>query len=74
MELDGCNCQLSTEAAKLGGNVRVGLEDNLYLEKGVLGTNAQLVDKAVGALKEVDLEPMTPQEAREVLNLKKFNQ
>ncbi|MCM2676380.1 3-keto-5-aminohexanoate cleavage protein [Alkalicoccobacillus plakortidis] len=62
------------EAAKLGGNVRVGLEDNLYLEKGVLGTNAQLVDKAVGALKEVDLEPMTPQEAREVLKLKKFNQ
>ncbi|TSB47472.1 3-keto-5-aminohexanoate cleavage protein [Alkalicoccobacillus porphyridii] len=62
------------EAAKLGGNVRVGLEDNLYLEKGVLGTNAQLVDKAVDVLKEINLEPMTPQEAREALNLKRFNQ
>src|SRR5699024_11733561 len=34
------------QAAMLGGNVRVGLEDNLYLKKGVLATNAQLVDRS----------------------------
>ncbi|WP_152658189.1 3-keto-5-aminohexanoate cleavage protein [Oceanobacillus sp. CFH 90083] len=61
------------QAALLGGNVRVGLEDNLYLEKGVLGTNEQLVDQAVNILNSVQLEPMTAAEAREHLNLKKFN-
>ncbi|SDI56056.1 3-keto-5-aminohexanoate cleavage protein [Natribacillus halophilus] len=60
------------QAALLGGNVRVGLEDNLYLEKGVLGTNAQLVDKAVDILQNINVEPMTPQEARESLNLRTF--
>ncbi|RQW20093.1 3-keto-5-aminohexanoate cleavage protein [Bacillus sp. C1-1] len=59
------------EAAKLGGNVRVGLEDNLYLEKGVLGTNEQLVDKAVQALQKENLEPATPDEARNYLGLTK---
>ncbi|MGX8791011.1 3-keto-5-aminohexanoate cleavage protein [Oceanobacillus sp. M60] len=61
------------QAALLGGNVRVGLEDNLYLEKGVLGTNEQLVDQAVSILNSVKLEPMTAADAREHLNLKKFN-
>ncbi|WP_040980976.1 3-keto-5-aminohexanoate cleavage protein [Oceanobacillus jeddahense] len=61
------------QAALLGGNVRVGLEDNLYLEKGVLGTNEQLVDQTVNILNSVKLEPMTAAEARELLNLKKFN-
>lgn len=59
------------QAALLGGNVRVGLEDNLYLEKGVLGTNAQLVDKAVQLLQTLNVEPMTPQEARDTLGLTK---
>ncbi|GAK10760.1 3-keto-5-aminohexanoate cleavage protein [Geomicrobium sp. JCM 19039] len=62
------------QSALLGGNVRVGLEDNLYLEKGVLGSNEQLVDRAVSVLNSVNLEPMTPREAREQLNLKAFNQ
>lgn len=61
------------QAALLGGNVRVGLEDNLYLEKGVLGTNEQLVDQAVSILNSVKLDPMTAAEAREHLNLKTFN-
>lgn len=61
------------QTALLGGNVRVGLEDNLYLEKGVLGTNEQLVDQAVQILNSVKLEPMTAAEAREHLNLTKFN-
>ncbi|MGN5881919.1 MULTISPECIES: 3-keto-5-aminohexanoate cleavage protein [Staphylococcus] len=58
------------EAAKRGGNVRVGLEDNIYLSKGVKATNEELVEKAVEILKGIDMEPMTPQEAREKYNLK----
>ncbi|HCX65218.1 MAG TPA: NADPH:quinone reductase [Eubacteriaceae bacterium] len=59
------------KAALSGGNVRVGLEDNLYLEKGVLARNDQLVKKAVEILKENDLEILTPEEARKKYNLKK---
>lgn len=58
------------EAAKRGGNVRVGLEDNIYLAKGVKATNESLVEKAVEILKEQGAEPMTPQEAREFYNLR----
>lgn len=56
------------EAAKRGGNVRVGLEDNLYLAKGVKATNEQLVEKAVEILNGLDIEPMTPAEARKNIN------
>ena len=59
------------QAALLGGNVRVGLEDNLYLTKGVLARNDQLVEKAVSILKEQNLEPMSPAETRRYLKLKK---
>jgi uncharacterized protein (DUF849 family) len=58
------------EAAKRGGNVRVGLEDNLYLSKGVKATNEQLVERAKEILSELNIEPMTPQEAREHYNLR----
>jgi uncharacterized protein (DUF849 family) len=58
------------EAAKRGGNVRVGLEDNLYLSKGVKATNEQLVERAKEILSELNIEPMTPQEAREYYNLR----
>lgn len=51
-------------AAQHGGNVRVGLEDNLYLGKGVFATNEQLVDQAIKKLHETGLEAMTPAEAR----------
>ncbi|RKD69723.1 MULTISPECIES: 3-keto-5-aminohexanoate cleavage protein [Sinobaca] len=61
----------AVQAALLGGNVRVGLEDNLYLEKGVLATNAQLVDKTTNILQALDIEPMTPEEARNSLGLTK---
>ncbi|MEB8092721.1 beta-keto acid cleavage family enzyme [Mammaliicoccus lentus] len=57
------------EIAKRGGSVRVGLEDNLYISKGVKATNEALVEKAVEILKELDIEPMTPQEAREFYQL-----
>ena len=56
-------------AAAFGGNVRVGLEDNLYLSKGVLATNAQLTEKAIEILERLGVGVMTPAETREFLNL-----
>ena len=57
------------ESLLQGGSVRVGLEDNLYLKKGQLATNEQLVDKAVGIVQSLGSDIMTPAEAREHLNL-----
>jgi len=54
----------------LGGNVRVGLEDNLYLEKGVLATNAELVDRARTIVEAMGASVQTPAEARETMGLK----
>jgi uncharacterized protein (DUF849 family) len=55
----------------MGGNVRVGMEDNLYLSKGQLArSNAEMVEKMVCILKELDLEPASPQETRILLKLK----
>lgn len=54
----------------LGGNVRVGLEDNLYLEKGVLASNAQLVDRARTIIEALGASVQTPAEARVNLGLK----
>ena len=55
----------------LGGNVRVGLEDNVYIEKGKLAkSNAQLVEKAVYLVHELGRETATPGEARRILRLK----
>ena len=55
----------------MGGNVRVGLEDNVYLRKGQLATsNGQLVEKAVRILGELGVEPASPDEAREILDLR----
>ena len=55
----------------LGGNVRVGLEDNLYLEKGVLASNAQLVEKAIRIITDMGVATLNPEETRQKLNLKK---
>ena len=54
-----------------GGNVRVGLEDNLYLDKGVLATNAQLVERAVTIIEAMGAKVMTPAAVREKLQLTK---
>ena len=54
-----------------GGNVRVGLEDNLWLEKGVLATNAQLVERAAGIVKKMGVSLMSPDEVRAELKLAK---
>ena len=58
------------QALLLGGNVRVGLEDNLYLDKGVLATNAQLVERAVEIIERLGSRVASPDEAREILELR----
>ena len=54
-----------------GGNVRVGLEDNLWLGKGQLATNAQLVERAATIVENMGARVIGPQEVRERLNLTK---
>jgi uncharacterized protein (DUF849 family) len=56
-------------AAIAGGNVRVGLEDNLYLERGRLATNAELVGRAVTILEAMNVRVLGPDEVRERLGL-----
>jgi uncharacterized protein (DUF849 family) len=57
-------------AAIAGGNVRVGLEDNLYLSRGVLATNAELVERAVSILQGMNVRILGPDEVREKLRLR----
>lgn len=62
---------LTTMAMILGGCVRVGMEDNVYYRKGELAkSNAQLVARTVRIARELNKEPATPDEAREILGLK----
>ncbi|MDH3498848.1 MAG: 3-keto-5-aminohexanoate cleavage protein [Acidimicrobiia bacterium] len=62
---------LITASATLGGNVRVGLEDSIYLRKGKLAdSNAAQVEKIVRILHELSREPMTADETRDTLGLK----
>jgi uncharacterized protein (DUF849 family) len=78
---DGCNWSgfaigamempIVAQAALLGGNVRVGLEDNLYLEKGVLASNAQLVDRARIIIEAMGASVQAAEEARHTLGLQK---
>jgi uncharacterized protein (DUF849 family) len=57
------------QAVLLGGNVRVGLEDNLYLGKGVFASNGQLVEKAIKIIELLGARALTPAEARRKLGL-----
>jgi len=57
------------QAVLLGGNARVGLEDNLYLDKGVLATNAQLVERAVALVESLGARVLSAAETRERLGL-----
>ena len=61
----------AAQAVLAGGNVRVGLEDNLWLDKGVLATNAQLVERTVGVLDGMGAKIMGPDAVREKLGLTK---
>ncbi|WP_439616379.1 3-keto-5-aminohexanoate cleavage protein [Shinella sp.] len=68
----GRNAMAYPAAAVLaGGNVRVGLEDNLYVGKGQLATNAQLVEKAVNVVESMGARIIGPAEVREKLKLQK---
>ena len=58
-------------AALAGGNVRVGLEDNVYLSKGRLASNADLVERARAILEAMNVRVLTPAEVRKKLKLKK---
>ena len=57
-------------AVAMGGNVRVGLEDNIYLDRGILATNAQLVTRACEIIERMGGRVVTPQQARNKLKLR----
>ena len=58
-----------TQSVMLGGHVRVGLEDNLYLERGVMATNAQLVAKAATLVELMGARVQSPADARRMLEI-----
>ena len=59
------------QSVLLGGNVRIGMEDTLYLKKGKPASgNKTLVEKAVAIIKVLDREPATPEEARDLMQLR----
>jgi len=61
---------IAAHVVQLGGHVRVGLEDNLYLRRGELSKgNAPLVERAVSIIHTLDEEVASPQDAREILGL-----
>jgi uncharacterized protein (DUF849 family) len=59
----------AAQSVLVGGNVRVGLEDNLYLSKGVYASNAQLVSKARGIIEAMGARVLGPGEVRERLKI-----
>ena len=62
---------MAAQAILLGGNVRVGLEDNLWLDKGVPATNGSLVERVVNLIQCMGVKPLTPAEGRVKMGLKK---
>lgn len=61
---------MAAQAVLLGGNVRVGLEDNLYLEKGVFASNGSLVEKVGSLINHMGASIMSAKDARKKLGLK----
>ncbi len=61
---------MAAAAVAMGGNVRVGLEDNIWLDRGVPATNGQLVARAVEIIERMGARALTPQEARNKLGLR----
>ena len=67
----GAQMPLAATASQMGGNVRVGLEDSLFISRGKLATsNAEQVAKVRRIVEELGCEVATPDEAREILHLK----
>lgn len=64
---------MAAAAVALGGNVRVGLEDNIWLDRGVPATNGHLVSRVVEIVERMGGRALTPQEARNKLNLRGAN-
>jgi uncharacterized protein (DUF849 family) len=62
---------MAAQAVLLGGNVRVGLEDNLWLDKGVPASNGLLVERVIELLRCMGAKPMTTAEGRIKMGLKK---
>ena len=62
---------MAAASVAMGGNVRVGLEDNLYLEKGVLASNDQLVTRVIEIIQRMGSRVLSPKETRDKLKLKK---
>ena len=60
---------LSAVAIALGGNVRVGIEDNIYYTKGVLAQNAELVERIINIAKSMGREIATPEDVRRIWNI-----
>ncbi len=60
----------AAQSVLLGGHVRVGLEDNLYLDRGVFATNGQLVERAVNIVENMGGKVLSPAEARAKLRLR----
>ena len=60
---------LAAAAIAMGGHVRVGLEDNLYMPDGSPASNPRLVEKVVAIAKEIGREIVSPEETREFLSL-----
>ena len=61
---------MAAQSVILGGNVRVGLEDNIYLDRGVKATNGDLVKRAVEIVERLGARVLSPQEARTKLGLR----
>lgn len=61
---------MAAVAVAMGGNVRVGLEDNIYLDRGVLASNGQLVERAIEIIERMGARAVTPAEARKKLGLR----
>ena len=67
-----CQLEMATASILMGGHVRVGFEDNVYLKKGVpLKSNGEMVEQIVQIAKLLGREIASPDEAREILRLKK---
>lgn len=65
--------EANVQALLLGGHARVGLEDNLYYRHGELASNIALTERIVRIIRELDMEPATPAEARDMMGLPRRN-